>query len=111
MVLPFSIVLTRVGAVAFHCARRMRVLARDILRFGTAISNSSLLRRWPGHRLRRWKHRPTGRGRRAQPIVDRRELHARGPGYQEAAPHTLGTGRGNLPDRPAGTAVKAPPHP
>src|ERR1700710_732125 len=29
--------LTRVGAVAFHCAGRMRVLARDVLRFGTAI--------------------------------------------------------------------------
>ena len=44
-VLPFSTVLTRVGAVAFHWARRMRVLARDILRFGTAIGFSSLFLR------------------------------------------------------------------
>src|SRR3954452_11508557 len=28
----------RVGALAFHCDRRARVLARDIFRFGTATS-------------------------------------------------------------------------
>src|SRR3954462_11981164 len=27
------------GGVAFHCARRARVLLRDILRFGTAITS------------------------------------------------------------------------
>jgi hypothetical protein len=30
--------LTSVGAFAFHCARRERVLLRDIRRFGTATS-------------------------------------------------------------------------
>ncbi|ODV05102.1 MAG: hypothetical protein ABT15_19205 [Pseudonocardia sp. SCN 73-27] len=29
---------TRVGAVAFHCARRERVLDRDIRRLGTATA-------------------------------------------------------------------------
>jgi hypothetical protein len=28
--------VTRVGALAFHCERRLRVLDRDILRLGTA---------------------------------------------------------------------------
>ena len=28
--------VTRVGALAFHCERRLRVLERDILRLGTA---------------------------------------------------------------------------
>ena len=36
--------MTRVGATAFHCERRCRVLLRDIFRFGTATV--SLLRRW-----------------------------------------------------------------
>jgi hypothetical protein len=30
---------TRVGAAAFHCARRERVFDRDIRRFGTATSD------------------------------------------------------------------------
>ena len=35
-------VFTRVGAEAFHWERRIRVLARDILRLGTAMTISSL---------------------------------------------------------------------
>ena len=35
--------VTRVGATAFHCERRWRVLLRDIFRFGTATVFSS---RW-----------------------------------------------------------------
>jgi len=31
---------TSVGAMAFHCARRDRVLLRDILRLGTATAKS-----------------------------------------------------------------------
>src|SRR5450432_4815543 len=31
---------TRVGAAVFHIARRLRVLLRDILRFGTGTANS-----------------------------------------------------------------------
>jgi hypothetical protein len=33
--------VTRVGATAFHCDRRWRVLLRDIFRFGTATVLSS----------------------------------------------------------------------
>jgi hypothetical protein len=29
--------VARVGATAFHCERRWRVLLRDIFRFGTAV--------------------------------------------------------------------------
>jgi hypothetical protein len=29
--------VTRLGATAFHCDRRWRVLLRDIFRFGTAM--------------------------------------------------------------------------
>src|SRR5690606_2925250 len=39
-------VFTRAGGFAFHWARRARVLARDILRLGTAMVISSSL--WPG---------------------------------------------------------------
>ena len=35
--------VTRVGATAFHCDRRWRVLLRDIFRFGTATVISCLL--------------------------------------------------------------------
>jgi len=41
--LPFSTTLTSLGAVAFHCARRERVLERDIFRFGTATVISFLV--------------------------------------------------------------------
>src|SRR5699024_4748621 len=40
--LPFSTTLTSFGAVAFHFARRERVLERDIFRFGTATVISFL---------------------------------------------------------------------
>jgi hypothetical protein len=33
--------VTSVGALVFHCARRERVLLRDIFRFGTATVLSS----------------------------------------------------------------------
>src|SRR5690606_32573896 len=39
-------VFTRAGGFAFHWARRARVLARDILRLGTAMIISSSY--WPG---------------------------------------------------------------
>jgi hypothetical protein len=44
---PFSTVLTRAGASAFHCARRERVLERETFRFGglPAMASSSLYRR------------------------------------------------------------------
>jgi hypothetical protein len=32
--------ITSVGAVVFHCARRERVLLREVLRFGTATAYS-----------------------------------------------------------------------
>ena len=35
--------VTRVGATAFHCERRWRVLLRDIFRFGTAMVVSCCL--------------------------------------------------------------------
>src|SRR4051794_15431088 len=38
---PSTVMGTRSGAVAFHCERRARVLLRDILRFGTAMSVSA----------------------------------------------------------------------
>src|SRR5699024_6618527 len=41
--LPFSTTFTSFGALAFHCARRERVLERDIFRFGTATVISFLV--------------------------------------------------------------------
>jgi hypothetical protein len=43
--------VTRVGATAFHCERRWRVLLRDIFRFGTATVFSSYVDRGPGQAL------------------------------------------------------------
>jgi hypothetical protein len=39
---PATVTLTSSGFAAFHCARRLRVFARDILRFGTAMIEISL---------------------------------------------------------------------
>ncbi|EUA50736.1 hypothetical protein I552_1676 [Mycobacterium xenopi 3993] len=34
---PATVTLTSSGRAAFHCARRLRVFARDVLRLGTAM--------------------------------------------------------------------------
>jgi hypothetical protein len=47
---------TRVGAEAFHCARRDLVLLRDILRLGTATSVLLTYLRY-GRAVRAWLHR------------------------------------------------------
>src|SRR6266540_4180109 len=52
--------VTNVGTPAFHCARRDRVLLRDILRFGTATVISPGSRRL--HRRRRARRRPRAGG-------------------------------------------------
>ena len=77
----------RLAGVAFHCARRERVLLRDILRLGTATV-SSLSSRAP-------------QARRVKPTTGDRQLHENDQGFRLAGPHIAGTGLGILPDTAA----------
>ena len=93
---------TSAGADVFHCARRERVLLRDVLRFGTATVSLLLGRdRWFVDGKARPATRPTaGRFSRAGDR-DRRRAASRSPGTVPGSPRCT----------PAGAAAPAPARP
>ena len=109
---------TRVAAVVFHCARRERVLLRDIFRLGTATADLLGL---DGRARRCWSYSlcwrycsccraaVVGQAEGGPPGVDRLVPVARV--VREPRPALRSTDPGSRPGTPAGAAARAPPRP